>query len=87
MKYKTENKICIKIGLPVGGDNEFEHIWFELIEFEEDRFKAKLLQKPYNVKMREGTEDWYTVDDVTDWVIYTSDFAINPSNAFLLANK
>ena len=84
---KTENKICIKIGLPVGGDNEFEHIWFELIEFEEDRFKAKLLQKPYNVKMREGTEDWYTVDDVTDWVIYTSDFAINPSNAFLLANK
>lgn len=84
---KTENKICIKIGLPVGGDNEFEHIWFELIEFEEDRFKAKLLQKPYNVKMREGTEDWYTVDDVTDWVIYTSDFAINPSNVFLLANK
>ena len=84
---KTENKICIKIGLPVGGDNEFEHIWFELIEFEEDRFKAKLLQKPYNVKMREGTEDWYTVDDVTDWVIYTSDFAINHSNEFLLANK
>lgn len=80
-----ENKIIIKIGLPVGGDNNFEHIWFELMEFEGEKFKAKLLQEPYDVKdIHEGHEDWYTIQDVTDWVIYTPKFTVNPASAYLL---
>lgn len=82
---KKENKIIIKIGLPTGGDNDFEHIWFELIEFEGDKFKAKLTQEPYNVKnMHEGDEGWYTIKDVTDWVIYTPRFTVTPKTAYLL---
>ena len=80
-----ENKIIIKIGLPVDNEGNFEHIWFELIEFEGDNFRAKLTQEPYNVdNIHEGDERVYTVKDVTDWIIYTPDFAVNPSNAYLL---
>ena len=82
---KKENKVIIKIGLPVEEDNNFEHIWFELIEFEGDKFKAKLLQEPYNVKnMNKGDEGWYTVNDVTDWMIYTPNLTVNPGNVYLL---
>ena len=82
-----ENRIIIKIGLPIDNKNNCEHIWFELIEFEGDKFKAKLLQEPYNVEnIHEGDERWYTIQDVTDWIIYTPDFTINPGNAYLLYN-
>lgn len=82
---KKENKIIVKIGLPVDNENNCEHIWFELIDFEGEKFKAKLLQEPYNVKdIHEGDERWYTNKDVTDWLIYTPDFTVNPGNAYLL---
>lgn len=83
---KEENEIIIKIGLPIEGDKtNCEHIWFELIEFDGDKFKAKLTQKPYNVKnIQKGDERWYTVEDVTDWLIYTPNFTINPGSAYLL---
>lgn len=88
MASNKENKIIIKIGLPVEDDDNLEHIWFELIEVEGSRFKAKLLQEPYNVKgIHEGYEAWYTIDDITDWLIYTSKFAVNPSNAYLLKDE
>lgn len=83
-----DNKIIIKIGLPVDGedcDMEHEHIWFELVVFDGDRFKARLLQEPYNVEgIHTGDEGWYTVEDVTDWIIYTPDFTVSPDKAYLL---
>lgn len=80
-----ENKIIIKIGLPVDDKNNCEHIWFQLISFEGDKFKAKLLQEPYNVKdIHEGDERWYTIQDITDWIIYTPKFTVSPRNAYLL---
>lgn len=82
---KKENKIFVKIGLPVNDENNCEHIWFELIDFEGNKFKAKLLQEPYNVKgIHEGDERWYTIKDVTDWLIYTPNFTVNPGNVYLL---
>ncbi len=80
-----DNKIIIKIGLPYDNEDSFEHIWFELLEFDGDKFKAKLMQEPYNVEnMHEGDEAWYTVNDVTDWLIYTPKFSVNPSTVYLL---
>lgn len=82
---KTQNRIIIKIGLPVDTEDRLEHIWFELIGFEGDKFKATLLQEPYDVKnMHMGDEGLYTVESVTDWTIYTSDFVVTPKNAYLL---
>ena len=81
---KKDNKISIKIALKTDND-DFEHIWFELIEFCGEKFKAKLLQEPYNVEnMHEGDENWYTVEEVTDWVIYTPNFTVTPGKAYLL---
>lgn len=80
-----DNHILIKIGLAVDTDYSFEHIWFELLEFKGNKFKAKLTQEPYDVKnMHEGDTGWYTVEDVTDWVIYTKEFAVTPNTAYLL---
>ncbi len=86
-EFKLENTIIIKIGLHVddGGDTDFEHIWFELLEFDGEKFKAKLTQEPYNVKsMHQGDETWFTVKDVTDWIIYTPNFPVNPGSAYML---
>ena len=80
-----DNHIIIKIGLPVDDDGNFEHIWFELLEFVGDKFKAKLLQEPYDVKdIHEGDERTFTVEDVTDWIIYTPSFSVTPGSAYLL---
>ena len=80
-----ENAILIKIGLPLKEEGRFEHIWFELLEIKGNKFKCKLTQEPYDIPdMHTGDEDWYTLDDMTDWIIYTKDFAVSPSNAYLL---
>ena len=82
---KKENKIIIKIGLKINESDKFEHTWFELIEFEGEEFRAKLLQEPYNVKdIHKGDERLYTVKNVTDWVIYTPNFTVVPGNVYLL---
>ncbi len=80
-----DNTIIIKVGLPLKEKGKFEHIWFELLEVKGDKFKAKLTQEPYDVPdMHTGDEAWYTIDDITDWIIYTKDFSVNPDNAYLL---
>lgn len=80
-----DNAIIIKVGLPLKEKGKFEHIWFELLEIKGKKFKAKLTQEPYDVpNMHTGDEAWYTVDDITDWIIYTRTFSVNPDNAYLL---
>lgn len=81
---KRENEIMIKIGLPTD-NHEVEHIWFKLIKFEKDKFLAELTQEPYNIsKVHEKDQMWFTLKDVTDWIIYTPKFQVNPSNVYLL---
>lgn len=80
-----ECKVDIKIGLPIDKGDNFEHIWFEFLEFDGDKFKAKLLQDPYDVKsIKKGDERWFTIDDVTDWIIYRPDFVVTPKNAYII---
>ncbi len=79
------NTVLIKIGLPLKEPGEFEHIWFELKEIKGNKIKAILTQEPYEIKdIHEGDEDWYSIKDVTDWIIYTKERAISPSTAYLL---
>lgn len=79
-----ENQIIIKIGLK-DKDNQLEHIWFELLGFDCDKFKAKLTQDPYNeVSMKKGDEAWFTVEDVTDWLIYTKERSISPDDVYII---
>lgn len=90
---KADNHIIIKIGLPIDKDNDeyyeednYEHIWFELLSFDGERFRAKLMQEPYGIaSVHAGDEAEFTVEDVTDWVIYTPEFSVIPDTAYLLA--
>lgn len=82
---KKENEILIKIGLPFKDSDGFEHIWFELMEIKGDKFRAKLTQEPYDIDdIHTGDERWFELKDVTDWIIYTRDIAVNPSNIYLV---
>lgn len=82
-----DNSVILKIGLPLKEQGKFEHIWFELLEIKKDKLKAKLTQEPYNIpNMHTNDEAWFTKEDITDWIIYTKEFAVNPNNVYLLAN-
>lgn len=82
---KGKNEVLIKIGLLVDSKDDFEHIWFELLEFKKNKFKCKLTQEPYNVKdMHVGDEEWFSVENVTDWTIYTPSMTITPDSVYLL---
>ncbi len=93
LKKAFENnadKILIKIGLQTDGENigEKEHIWFELVSINGEKFTAKLMHEPYNVSgIHTGDEREFTVADVTDWVIYTGNFAVSPNDVYLLEER
>ena len=81
-----EKQIIIKIGLPTASGETPEHIWFELESFNGDKFSAILTQEPYDVPdMHTGDRGEYTVDDVTDWMIFSKKYGrIVPETAYLL---
>ena len=71
-------KALIKVGLPTDGEDGKP-------DYENEGFKAVLTQAPYRVAaMKEGDEGEYTVNDVTDWIIYTDEMSIDPNTAYLL---
>ena len=80
--------ILIKVGLLTdscqSGD-EREHIWFKLLEMDDNGFSAELIQEPYDVKaMHEGDRGHYTIDDVTEWRIYLDEGCVTPDTTYLL---
>ena len=90
--------ILMKIGLTL--DEEFrnpnedlstqrEHIWFEVKAVERtdegDVFVCELTQEPYYVKaMTVGSIGRYTVEDVTDWLIFADGRRYSPDDAYLM---
>ena len=71
----SQNKLLGKIGLLIDEeyrteDNCREHIWFEILDIQGDRFKARLTQEPYYVSgVHEGYECEFGPEDLTDWLI------------------
>ena len=95
VKRAAENDdytVILKLGLDTDqkyreedNSNSKEHIWFELVGFEGDKFKAKLTQDPYYIDdLHAGYIGEYTVDDITDWLICTPECNISPETAYLL---
>ena len=83
---QEETTALIKVGLPTASGNTPEHIWFELKEFTENGFKAELTQEPYDVPdMHTGDIGEYTVNDVTDWMLFSKKLGrITPETAYLI---
>lgn len=84
-----DNSVSIKIGMPImNKKDKFEHIWFDLLEIGDKKFKARLTQEPYdNINMKINDEAWFTINDVTDWIIYTKKNRISPDEVYILENK
>lgn len=86
-KYFDEqsSNIIIKIGVKTDNDSQ-EHMWFELLELRDnDTFKVKLISTPYDVSsMKEGDICEYSVNDVTDWIIYINDVGYSPDRSYLI---
>lgn len=85
-----DNKILIKIGLEIDEEhreaqNNFEHIWFELLEASDHTVRCRLTQEPYYVKdMHTGSEGTYSFDCITDWLIYTKNQKLTADDVYLL---
>ena len=83
----ADTHILVKVGLPTAHEEspDHEHIWFELQGFDGESFIAELTQEPYDVPdMHEGDKGTYTVNDITDWIIYTPNGQITPETAYLI---
>lgn len=78
--------VLIKVGLPTASGESPEHIWFELKGFTENGFRAELTQEPYDVPdMHTGDIGEYTVDDVTDWLVFSEKYGrVTPETAYLI---
>lgn len=85
-----DNKVLVKIGLAIDEEyrkeqNNFEHIWFELLETTDNHVKCRLTQEPYYVKdMHAGSEGVYPFGCITDWLIYTKDQRLTADDVYLL---
>lgn len=91
--FKANNNInvLIKLGLATIDDEgnidkeNLEHIWFELLFFEDEGFRARLTQEPYYIpNIHAGDEGKYFVSDITDWIIYIDEKTITPDTVYLL---
>lgn len=89
---QDKNKALVKIGLEI--DEEFfnpdnpdmkEHIWFELLEFNGDTMKLQLTQDTYYVKaLKKDDICEYTVDDITDWIVFGQERRITPDDVYIM---
>ena len=86
----SRNKLLGKFGLLIDEkyrteDNCREHIWFEILDIQGDRFKARLTQEPYYVSgVHEGYESEFGPEDLTDWLIFTPERRISPDDVYLM---
>ena len=86
----NENPILIKIGLTIDKEyqednNTKEHIWFELLEAKDGTLTGKLTQEPYYVSgMHQDDIGTYTLEDLTDWIIFTPKRRITPDDVYIM---
>lgn len=82
------NNVLLKIAAKVLDDEpgKREHIWFELKDVDNGRLQGELTQEAYgDIGLKPGDTAWYTVEDITDWIIFTPEGRITPNTAYMLA--
>lgn len=84
-------KILVKLGLLVDEEynsdgSEREHIWFELKAISDLKVTAELTQEPYYIAgLHTGDVGEYSLDMITDWIIFMPEMRITPDDVYLLA--
>lgn len=89
--YNKWEEALVKARLKVDEDMaqaagfEYEHIWFEIKEINEDKLKVILTQEPYYVSCHHtGDEMEIEKESITDWKMFFDGREINPDNCYLL---
>lgn len=88
-KNKGDDKISflVKLGYNNKESNkDLEHLWFEVHDFtKEGYFDATLLNEPYkDLGIHEGDRGLHSMENLTDWQIYTDEGIYNSGNIYLL---
>lgn len=66
------------------GDDK-EHIWFEILEMNGQKLRGILTQEPYYIKGLEvNSEMELSLEDLTDWILYTPNGQVTPDSVYLL---
>ncbi len=76
-----ELPLIAKLGYRVdgGGEDDLEHLWFQVEKFGERDLDATLLNTPHGIaRMKAGQRGRHPVDVLTDWQILTPLGPINP---------
>ncbi|MDO5520167.1 MAG: DUF4026 domain-containing protein [bacterium] len=90
-KDGTCKQILIKVGLKVdpeydNGDNNREHIWFEVKSMTETSICGILTQQPYYVStIKEGDERNIEDHEITDWIAFREEDTITPDSVYRLS--
>lgn len=87
-KDKEEWSFLVKLGLVVDnaeGENDKEHLWFNVIDIEGNNIYAELINEPYWIAaIKKGDKRKYPVDVLTDWIIYSPDNTYTPDSIYQL---
>ncbi|MCK6473091.1 MAG: DUF4026 domain-containing protein [Planctomycetes bacterium] len=77
-----------KLGYEIdgGGENEREHLWFEVHEATESgELDATLASEPFNIaRMKAGQRARHPIERLTDWIVMTPAGPVNPRSLFPL---
>lgn len=85
----TEWVFLVKIGLTSNNLLEVsseEHLWYELLAIKGDQIEVRLINTPYMIpNLKEGDVKKYSVDFLTDWVIFSPDKAYTTDSIYQLS--
>lgn len=86
--YEKSWAFLVKLGLEIDeqetGD-EREHLWFDVLDINEDKIKTKLLNEPYWIaNLKEGDTHEYPLELLTDWIIYAPEETYTPDTIYQL---
>jgi uncharacterized protein YegJ (DUF2314 family) len=78
---ELKSKPIVKLGYRIdgGGEDDLEHMWFEVNALHEDSIDATLVNQPNHIsKMKTGDRHRHSLEKLTDWMLIGPVGTINP---------
>jgi hypothetical protein len=82
MKRKVGWRFHAQLGFARDDGLGEEHVWFETTELRPGRLRGRCLNAPAAVsRLRLGDEDWFGLEQLTDWLVVAPDRVLDPDAA------
>ena len=89
--HEEGTRFLVKLGYPVDGargDDEREHLWFDVHSLEGDSVDATLLNQPYYIdRMHEGQRAKHPLEKLSDWAILSPHGRFGPDSVHALDRR